>query len=271
MHNAEHLPASGLRVPELLPHFQDGVSSDNEHLRHVVCQHLAGIANVHGRLYQERMQELQTGPQQGQRTLLPHARTQRGCVRMQFPLPCSALTLFVSSQHPNLDVGECQEGNGLRDSLLKLILNGRCPQQLETPQSSLAPGSRARALLAHPWPTLRPVPSCRSQPPHRHWPAGPPGCPGPGWLGVVSQPTPHSTLRPGPCRPVPGSSAPPLHIPRGRAERVTPLPPAQHREEQKHRALPSLTPTFRWSVVVWSRSRVEWWSLSSRRVSAPLQ
>lgn len=49
-------------LPELLPHFQDRVASDDEHLCHVVRQHLAGIANVHGRLYREKVQELWTGP-----------------------------------------------------------------------------------------------------------------------------------------------------------------------------------------------------------------
>jgi len=73
--------------PELLPHFEDGVAGDNEHLCHVVRQHLARIADVHGRL------------------------------------------LLISGQHPNLDVGQRQEGNGLWDPLLELVLNGCCAQQ----------------------------------------------------------------------------------------------------------------------------------------------
>lgn len=53
---------------------------------------------------------------------------------MQLPLPRWALTLLISSQYPNLDVGQRQEGNGLRDPLLKLVLNGCCTQQLKIPQ-----------------------------------------------------------------------------------------------------------------------------------------
>lgn len=38
-------------------------------------------------------------------------------------------SLFVPGEHPDLDVGQCQEGYGLRNPLLKLVLNGRCAQQ----------------------------------------------------------------------------------------------------------------------------------------------
>lgn len=113
---------SASRSPELLPHFQDGVARDDEHLRHVVCQHLAGIANVHGRLYQERTQELRRGPGRGQHG--PDLTSHRAGVHRLSP-PRWVLTLFVSSQNPNLDVGKCQESDGFRNSLLKLILNGR--------------------------------------------------------------------------------------------------------------------------------------------------
>lgn len=96
------------------------------------------------------------------------------------------------------------------------------------------PGTSPRAP---PRPVRQPIPSCRSQPPHRRWPAGPPGCPGPGWLGVVSQPTPHSTLHPDPCRPGPGSSALRLHTPREGVQKVS--PPPSHRTESRTTAPPT--------------------------------
>lgn len=66
-----------------------------------------------------------------------HVRSQRGGVQTPSPLPsCNLLplTLLVSRQHPDLDVGQRQEGNGLRNPLLKLVLNGRGSQQLKIPQ-----------------------------------------------------------------------------------------------------------------------------------------
>lgn len=159
------------------------------------------------------MQELQAGIQQGQPG--DHGSMQgsnRNTAQMQFPLPCWALTLFVSSKHPNLDVGQCQEGNSLWNPLLQLVLNGCCTQQLKI-QGLLARESQVQAILAQPQPILVPSPSCHSRPPRRCWPAYPPGCPGLGWLAAVFRPTPHSTLHPDPCRPVPVSSALPLHTP----------------------------------------------------------
>lgn len=49
---AQDVRLQGLHLPELLPYFQDSVASDHEHLCHVIRQHLARIADVHGRLYQ---------------------------------------------------------------------------------------------------------------------------------------------------------------------------------------------------------------------------
>lgn len=70
-HNAQHRLPWASCLPELLPHLQDSMASDYENLGHVIRQHLAGIADVHSRLYQERTQELRTGTQQGQHTCLP--------------------------------------------------------------------------------------------------------------------------------------------------------------------------------------------------------
>lgn len=41
------------------------------------------------------------------------------------------LTLFVSRQHPHFNVAQFQQLDGLRDSILQLVLNGRGPKQLE--------------------------------------------------------------------------------------------------------------------------------------------
>lgn len=41
------------------------------------------------------------------------------------------LTLFVSCQHPHFDVAQFQQLDGLRDSLLQLVLDGRGPEQLQ--------------------------------------------------------------------------------------------------------------------------------------------
>lgn len=41
------------------------------------------------------------------------------------------LTLFVSCQHPHFDVAQFQQLDGLRDSILQLVLDGRGPEQLE--------------------------------------------------------------------------------------------------------------------------------------------
>lgn len=41
------------------------------------------------------------------------------------------LTLFVSRQHPHFNVAQFQPLDGLRDSILQFVLNGRGPKQLE--------------------------------------------------------------------------------------------------------------------------------------------
>lgn len=40
-----------LPSPELLSHLQHSVARHHEHLRHVVRQHLAGVADVHSRFW----------------------------------------------------------------------------------------------------------------------------------------------------------------------------------------------------------------------------
>lgn len=136
-----------------------------------------------------------------------------------------ALTLLIPGQHPDLDVGQRQEGDGLRNPLLKLVLDGCRTQQLKTPHGLRTGESRPKPP-GPPQPTVQPVPPCRSPPPRTRWPACPPGCPGPGWPGAVSGPSPRSTLRPGPCTPGPGSAALPRHTPGDRAQRVSRPRPA---------------------------------------------
>lgn len=41
------------------------------------------------------------------------------------------LTLFVSRQHPHFNVAQFQQLDGLRNSVLQLVLNGCDPKQLE--------------------------------------------------------------------------------------------------------------------------------------------
>lgn len=186
------------------------------------------------------------------------ARTPWGRIQIQSPLPYRLLTLLVSSQHPDLDVGQRQESNGLRNPLLKLVLNGCGTEQLKITTRVPSTRVQAQALLTRPWPTLQTIPSCRSQPLHRRWPAGPPGYPGPGWLGAVSRPTPRSILHPDPCRPGPGFSALRLHTPGGGRSRKSQSPvPHHHTESSRTIGPPFLMPTFRWSVVVLSSSWVE--------------
>lgn len=41
------------------------------------------------------------------------------------------LTFFVSCQHPHFNVAQFQQLDGLRNSVLQLVLNGCDPKQLE--------------------------------------------------------------------------------------------------------------------------------------------
>lgn len=45
------LLGSDVSKPEFLPYALHSVSADDEHLRHVVCQHLAGVTDVYSRLW----------------------------------------------------------------------------------------------------------------------------------------------------------------------------------------------------------------------------
>lgn len=49
------------------------------------------------------------------------------------PAPQSRLTLLVPCQHPDLDVGQCQDGNGFRDPLLQFVLDSCGSKQLGDP------------------------------------------------------------------------------------------------------------------------------------------
>lgn len=94
----------------------------DEHLCHIVRQHLAGIANVRPSLPRESAGALDGPCEAGALASPVFQACQDPTVlnTVQSPLPYRPLTLFVSSQHPDLDVGQRQEGNGLRNPLLGL-------------------------------------------------------------------------------------------------------------------------------------------------------
>lgn len=93
------------------------MSTDDEHLRHVVRQHLTGITYVDCRLCET-----------GSRLDLKH--WDRGLV-MVLPQPGSA-QVSPCSENPELNISQGEDGNGLRDTFLQLVLNSRGPKELDT-------------------------------------------------------------------------------------------------------------------------------------------
>lgn len=55
------------------------------------------------------------------------------------PLPTAQertrLTLFVPCKNPDLNISQGEDGDGLRDTFLQLVLNSCGPQELDTEQS----------------------------------------------------------------------------------------------------------------------------------------
>lgn len=115
------------------------------------------------------------------------------------------LTLFVPRQHPDLDVGQRQDGDGFGDSLLQFVLDGRGSEQLEDPNRSA--GAVPPATSRPPAPPAH-VPSYRAPPRRRAEPGDPHG---PRWhcqLGAAARTSPRSSSPPDLCRPAPASAAP---------------------------------------------------------------
>lgn len=83
----------------------------------------------------------------------------RGEAETCWGLGVPPLTLFVSCQHPHFDVAQFQQLDGLGDSILQLVLDGRGPEQLEggdgvswhragqDTEVGITPGSNQQRLL----------------------------------------------------------------------------------------------------------------------------
>ena len=58
-----------------------------------------------------------------------------------------ALTLLVSSEDPDLDVGQREDSDGLRNPLLQLVFYSCGPQELDALQNIIKNGVPAHTLL----------------------------------------------------------------------------------------------------------------------------
>lgn len=122
------------------------------------------------------------------------------------PAPQPRLTLLVPCQHPDLDVGQRQDGNGFRDPLLQFVLDGCGSEQLGDP-------NRREVSRGCPQPPPTPqlpahLPSYHAPPRHRAEPGDPHGPQGHCQLDAAARTSPCSSSPPGLCRPVPVSAAP---------------------------------------------------------------
>lgn len=122
------LHPENVNEPELLPYALHSVSTDDEHLRHVVCQHLAGVTDVYSRLWMKG---------NNMDLLRPVRCSKHICsVFLFFCQTCKRVfefsTLLVACENPNLNVSQGENGNGLWDAFLQLVLYGCGAQQLKT-------------------------------------------------------------------------------------------------------------------------------------------
>lgn len=120
------------------------------------------------------------------------------------PAPQPRLTLLVPCQHPDLDVGQRQDGNGFGDPLLQFVLDGCGSKQLGDPNRR---SSGAACSHHQPQPPVH-LPSYHAPPHRRAEPGDPHGPQGHCQLDAAAQTNPCSSSPPGLCKPAPESAAP---------------------------------------------------------------
>lgn len=125
---------------------------------------------------------------------------------------CTRLTLLVASENPELNISQGEDGNGLRDTFLQLVLNSRGPQELDTEQQDTCVTVKTHSGQMRGLRSTR-SPSCPVLFLHRQLPAGPLCSWWPCWRSDDSPTTTPTHPPPGPCRPAPASAIRPPHTP----------------------------------------------------------